>query len=158
MKDQDIVDLSWDDFDELRDPRADINGFDAIVDRAISRRGFMSGVLAFGSGAAVFGSGVLAGTQQAVAQTHGFAFEPIGISTDHNIHVPEGYEWKAVVRWGDALFSDATSAYSPVDGVDLSQALRATWTHPLSMRFPVSETETKAFAKAFHDWVRFTCN
>ena len=111
------VDLSWDEFDELRQPRADKSDFDAVVDRAISRRGFLGGVLAFGSGAAVFGSGVLGSATSARAASAVFGFEPIGIATDFDIHVPAGYEWRPLVRWGDALFSEAENAYSAVDGV-----------------------------------------
>ena len=54
MDDTSHIDMSWDDFDEMRDPRPDENQFDAVVERAVSRRGFLGGALAFGSGAAVF--------------------------------------------------------------------------------------------------------
>ncbi|OUD10652.1 transcriptional initiation protein Tat [Marivivens niveibacter] len=116
MTDIKDVDLSWDDFDELRDPRPDANEFDAVVDRAISRRGFLGGVLAFGSGAAVMGS-VMGSATSANAQAAAFKFAPIGIATDHDIHVPEGYQWKTLVRWGDALFSEANGAYDAENGV-----------------------------------------
>ncbi|MBN9887533.1 PhoX family protein [Salipiger abyssi] len=116
------VDLSWDAFDELRDPRPDANGFDAVVERAISRRGFLGGALAFGSGAAVFGTGVLSSATSARAQASAFGFEPIGIATDFDIHVPAGYQWKPLVRWGDALFSDAEGAYSPETGVSVEMS------------------------------------
>ncbi|MGR3376093.1 PhoX family protein [Salipiger abyssi] len=116
------VDLSWDEFDELRDPRPDANGFDAVVERAISRRGFLGGALAFGSGAAVFGTGVLGSASSARAQASAFGFEPIGIATDYDIHVPAGYRWKPLVRWGDALFSEAEGAYSPETGVSVEMS------------------------------------
>ncbi len=111
------MNLSWDEFDELRDPRPDQNGFDAVVERAISRRGFLGGALAFGSATAVFGAGMMGSATSARAQAAGFAFKPIGIATDFEIHVPEGYAWKPLVRWGDALFSEAKDAYSPETGV-----------------------------------------
>lgn len=123
MTDIDTTDLSWDDWDELKSPRADNNDFDAVVDRAVSRRGFLGGALAFGSGAAVMGSGLLSSTS-AQAAGHGFDFTPIGIATDHEIHLPDGFEWKTLARWGDALFSDAASAYSPVGGVDPAKSDR----------------------------------
>ncbi|WP_425052046.1 PhoX family protein [Psychromarinibacter sp. S121] len=116
------VNLSWDDFDELRDPRPATNDFDAVVERAISRRGFLGGALTFGSAAAVFGSGVLGSATSARAQAAGFNFEPIGIFTDHDIHVPAGFEWKPLVRWGDALFSEAEGAYSPETGVPVEMS------------------------------------
>ncbi|MDD9733532.1 PhoX family phosphatase [Mameliella sp. AT18] len=122
MKKSDIVDLSWDDFDEMRDPRPAQTDFDAVVERAISRRGFLGGALAFGSGAAVFGAGVLSSATSARAQAAAFDFEPIDIATDFDIHVPAGYQWKPLVRWGDALWSEADGAYSPETGVPADMA------------------------------------
>ncbi|AJE47666.1 PhoX family protein [Celeribacter indicus] len=122
MKDKDIIRLSWDEFDEMRDPRPATNDFDAVVERAISRRGFLGGVLAFGSGAAVMGTGLLSSTTSAQAQAAAFRFTPIDIATDHDIHVPEGYQWKVLVRWGDPLFSEAEGAYSPETGVPVGMS------------------------------------
>lgn len=68
------------------------------------------------------GTGLFGSATSARAQGSVFAFQPIGIATDFDIHVPQGYQWKTLVRWGDALFSDAEGAYSPENGVpvDLS--------------------------------------
>jgi secreted PhoX family phosphatase len=116
------INLSWDDFDELRDPRPDANGFAAVVERAISRRGFLGGALAFGSASAVFGAGVMGSATSARAQAATFAFEPIGISTDFDIHVPKGYQWKPLVRLGDPLFSEAKDAYSDETGIAIEMS------------------------------------
>ena len=62
MKDIDTYDLSWDDWDELQRPAPDKTDFDDVVDAAMSRRGFLTSVLAYGSGAAVMGTGLLSGT------------------------------------------------------------------------------------------------
>jgi len=43
-----LNDLSFDEFDEAINPKREDNEFDAIVEEAISRRGFMGGVLALG--------------------------------------------------------------------------------------------------------------
>lgn len=123
MVNKSLIDLSWDDFDEHRDPRPDENGFDAVVDRAISRRGFMGGALAFGSGAAVFGTSLMSTTTAAQADGHAkFAFEPIGIATDHAVHVPAGYKSQVMVRWGDPLWSAAEGAYSAETGVPVAMS------------------------------------
>ncbi|MGH1446564.1 MAG: PhoX family protein [Cognatishimia sp.] len=123
MVDQSLTDLSWDDFDEHRDPRPEGNQFDEIVDKAISRRGFLGGALAFGSGAAVFGTGLFNSTTAAQAAGHAkFSFTPIDIATDHAVHVPAEYDHKVLVRWGDALWSEANGAYSAENGVSVDMS------------------------------------
>ncbi len=119
MTDTSLTDLSWDDFDEHRDPRPVENQFDAVVERAVSRRGFLGGALAFGSGAAVFGSGLLSSTSMSQAATAKFNFAPVDVATDFEIHVPAGFKSEVLVRWGDALWSDAEGAYSAETGVSL---------------------------------------
>ncbi|MEM6900970.1 MAG: transcriptional initiation protein Tat, partial [Pseudomonadota bacterium] len=64
MRDE-TYDLSWDEWDELQSPRSEETDFDEVVEVALSRRGFLSGVLAFGSGAAVMGTGTLLSTTSA---------------------------------------------------------------------------------------------
>jgi secreted PhoX family phosphatase len=107
MKDIDTSDMSWDDWDEQIRPAPETTDFDRVVDSAMSRRGFLGSLIAFGSGATVMGTGLLKGTT-ALAGAHAtFAFDPIAAFTDNTVHVPEGYMWRPVARWGDALFSSA---------------------------------------------------
>ena len=115
------ADLSWDEFDELRDPRPTRQQFDEVVDRAMSRRGFL-GVLAIGSGAAVFGSALLGGATSARAQAAAFKFQPVAMGTGFEIQVPPGYAWKPLVRWGDPLVSAAKDSFSPQTGVSLAMS------------------------------------
>ena len=42
-----LEDLSFDEFDEVINPKPEDSDFDAIVEQAISRRGFMGGVARF---------------------------------------------------------------------------------------------------------------
>lgn len=113
MTDVDKLSLSWDEWDELHFPRPKEHDFDGIVESAISRRGFLSGVLAFGSGAAVMGTGLFTSASAEAQTTSRFAFTPIAAQIDGTVHVPEGYSWKLLARWGDPLFSDA-------DGYDVT--------------------------------------
>jgi uncharacterized protein len=118
MSENSLSDLSWDDFDQHRDPRPNQNQFDEVVEKAISRRGFLNGALAFGSGAAVFGTGLFSSSSLVKAQsTTSFAFDAIDIATDFEVHVPEGYSTKVLIRWGDPLWSEANDAYSADTGV-----------------------------------------
>ncbi|MEM0908195.1 MAG: PhoX family phosphatase [Pseudomonadota bacterium] len=114
MSKTDTSDLSWDEWDEHHFPRSAESEFDKVVERAISRRGFLSGVLAFGSGAAAMSAGLLAPGKALAEAGKRFAFSPIPIQTDGTVHVPEGYNWKVLTGWGDPLFSDA-------DGYDVTQ-------------------------------------
>ncbi|WP_108859339.1 PhoX family phosphatase [Ruegeria sp. Alg231-54] len=115
MKDVDTTTLSADDWDELHFPRPEENDFDRVVESAISRRGFLAGVVAFGSGAAAMGAGLMGSTAAHAVTVSRFAFTPIAVQTDGTVHVPEGYEWKVMTRWGDPLFSDA-DGYDITDG------------------------------------------
>ena len=124
MTPKDIHDLSADEWDELNFPRPEGNDFDKVVERAISRRGFLGGVLAFGSGAAVMGVGMLKGTTAMAQPASRFPFTPIAAQTDGTVHVPEGYSWKTLVRWGDPLFSDAADAWDPKAGVSVAMSER----------------------------------
>ena len=107
MKDSETYDLSWDDWDELQRPAPATTDFDTVVDAAISRRGFLTGVLAYGSGAAVMGTGLFSATSADAMTAGRFGFTPIPIQTDFTVHVPEGYSWQPVAKWGEPLFSDA---------------------------------------------------
>ena len=124
MNNIDIQSLSADEWDELKFPRPEVQDFDRVVERAISRRGFLGGVLAFGSGAAVMGAGLLKGTTALAQPASRFPFMPIAAQTDNTVHVPEGYSWKTLVRWGDALFSDAEGAFDPQNGVSVAMSER----------------------------------
>ena len=86
----DTSDLIWDDWDELQRPAPETTDFDRIVAAAVSRRGFLSGLVAVGSGAAAMG--LLSGTSAQAAATR-FGFAPVPIATDDTVHVPEGYSW-----------------------------------------------------------------
>ncbi|MFK7871100.1 MAG: PhoX family phosphatase [Roseobacter sp.] len=124
MKDVDQHKMSADEWDEVNFPRPERNDFDDVVERALSRRGFLGGVLAFGSGAAVMGAGMLKGSSALAQPASRFPFTPIAAQTDNTIHVPEGYGWKTLVRWGDPLFSDAEGAFDPEAGVSLEMSER----------------------------------
>ncbi len=121
MKDTPPHLLSFDEFDERKNPRPAVQDFDRVVARAMSRRGFL-GVLAMGSAAAAMGS--LTGAGRAMASTSRFAFTPIDIATDSTIHVPAGYKWQVVAQWGQPLFSDAP-AFDPATGVTAAGQMRA---------------------------------
>jgi len=117
-----LDELSFDDFDEAINPKPENNDFDAIVEQAISRRGFMGGVLAFG-GVATLGVATTALTPiSAEAADNRFGFKAVAAGTDDSIVVPEGYNAHVAARWGDPLFSDVPEFDHATRGTAASQA------------------------------------
>ncbi|WP_159946953.1 PhoX family phosphatase [Rhizobium sp. 18065] len=120
MTDTNTNHLSWDEWDELQNPPPAVTDFDRVVERAVSRRGFL-GVLAMGSAAIAMGSvGNLMNSTSAQAQDAAsrFPFKPIAAQTDTTVHVPEGYNWRPLAKWGQPLFSNVADI-DPVNGVSL---------------------------------------
>lgn len=110
--------LSFDEFDETISPRDETCDFDRVVEAAISRRGFLSGTLAFG-GVAMLGSVLPASEAEAAANR--FAFEQIAANDLDAITVPEGYTYDVVVRWGDPLWPDVPEFDHDTRGTAASQ-------------------------------------
>ena len=117
-----LDELSFDDYDEVINPKPELSDFDNIVEEALSRRGFMGGVLAFG-GVATLGVGSTALTPIAAqAATNRFGFNAVATSIDDTIVVPDGYNWHVAARWGDPLFSDTPEFDHETRGTAASQA------------------------------------
>jgi secreted PhoX family phosphatase len=111
-------DLDFDEFDEVINPRPEGCDFDNVVEAAISRRGFMCGVMAFGSIAALGG----AASVPALAAGSRFAFDAVPASTDDDIKLPAGYSARVMLRWGDPIFADAPEFDHATRGTPDSQA------------------------------------
>ncbi len=119
MANIDTKDLSFDEFDEVVNPRPEENDFDRIIESAISRRGFLGGVLAFGSFTALGTSLVPTGAK---ASDGRFAFTQIPTSTADAVIVPEGYKSEVLVQWGDPLWSGVPEFDDATRGTADSQA------------------------------------
>jgi len=116
MTDRPLSELSFDDHDEALSPRPAEQEFDRVVEAALTRRGFLGGALAFGSAAGLMGA---PGGARAASR---FGFDPIPIATDDSVHVPEGYHWQVLARWGDPVFADAPGFDPETRGTGASQA------------------------------------
>ena len=112
--------LSFDEFDEKINPRPEENDFDRIVEAAIDRRGFLGGVLAFGSVSAL-GGAMLPSTADAAGTR--FAFDQIGTSVADTIELPAGYKMDVVVRWGDPILPGGAEFDHATRGTADSQAM-----------------------------------
>ncbi|SIQ13663.1 hypothetical protein SAMN05880582_101872 [Rhizobium sp. RU20A] len=116
--------MSWDEWDERQNPPPAVTDFDRVVERAVSRRGFLGGILAFGSAAAAMGTiGQLMSSTavEAADATSRFPFTPVPAGTDATVHVPDGYNWNPLAKWGQPLFSNVADV-DPAKGVSLENS------------------------------------
>ena len=97
--------LSFDEFDELRDPRPEASDFSAICERRYARRSFLGGAAAVGAAAFVRSVANSTGAvRSALASGHGWLdFKPIQTSTADTITLPQGFSWHRVISWGDPM-------------------------------------------------------
>ena len=117
-----LDDLSFDDYDEVINPKPEESDFDAIVEQAISRRGFLGGVVSMG-GVATIGVASTALTPIAAeAADSRFGFTAVAANTLDTITVPDGYNWHVAARWGDPLFSDVPEFDHDTRGTAATQA------------------------------------
>ncbi len=112
-------DLSFDDFDELRNPGPELTEFDKVVDRAISRRGLMRGGIAFGAAAFVTGTTSFSATNAEAASR--MAFDAVPANTLDTVTVPKGYNWHVVAKWGEPLWSNAPEFDQATRGTGVTQ-------------------------------------
>ncbi len=119
MSDQEI---SFDDFDEQVNPKPEENDFDRILETALTRRGLLKSVIAYGSVAALGGTATSLIPGEALASKDRFAFSPIDANSLDDISLPEGYSSQIVARWGDPLWSDGVEFDHATRGDASSQA------------------------------------
>ncbi|EFO30505.1 twin-arginine translocation pathway signal sequence domain-containing protein [Roseibium sp. TrichSKD4] len=119
MQPEDNHDLSFDEFDEIVNPRPEENDFDRVVEAALSRRGFLGGVLAFGSFTALAGNTAFSVSEAAADR---FAFDAIPTNGEDAVTVPAGYKADVMVRWGDPLWSDVPEFDHATRGTSETQA------------------------------------
>ena len=120
MTPYDKEEISFDDWDEIQNPRPEECDFDRVVEAAISRRGFLGGVLAFGSFAAL--GGTMTSTD-AMAAANRFAFDQIPTNGADDITLPPGYKMDVLVRWGDPILPGGVEFDHATRGTSESQAL-----------------------------------
>ncbi len=118
----DYATLSFDEFDELNDPRPQETEISQLAEKAISRRGFLSGSVSFGAAAFLLGTSALTPSTARAAGLW-LPFEPIAANTLDTVTVPEGYSWHTVVRWGDPLWSRGDAFDHATRGTGASQEL-----------------------------------
>ncbi len=94
--------------------------FERIAERAIARRGFLGGVVAFGASAFVAGVGTLA-PKSASAKVAWLDFEPVAANSLDTVTVPKGFQWHRVISWGDPLWSSGVAFDQATRGSGASQ-------------------------------------
>jgi secreted PhoX family phosphatase len=122
MTEMDLSTLSFDEFDEMNDPRPQETEFAVLAEKAISRRGFLGTTASFGAAAFLLGTSALTSTTARAAGLW-LSFEPVAANTLDAVTVPEGYSWHTVVRWGDPLWSRGDAFDHTTRGTGASQEL-----------------------------------
>ncbi|MCY4450873.1 MAG: PhoX family phosphatase [Immundisolibacterales bacterium] len=117
-----VNELSCEEFDEIHHPRPMETDFGRLVEREISRRGFLGAGIAFGASAFVVGAGGLR-PSTARAAGHGFGFEAIPANTLDTVTVPSGYNWHVVAKWGEPMWSNGAEFDHMTRGTGESQEL-----------------------------------
>ena len=114
--------LSFDEFDEVHYPRPMETDFGRLVEKEISRRGFLGAGIAFGAAAFVTTAGVL---RPSTARAAGdmFGFEAIPTNTLDTITVPPGYNWHVAAKWGEPMWSNSIEFDHMTRGTGESQEL-----------------------------------
>ena len=115
-------DLSFDEFDEIHYPRPLETDFGRLVEKEISRRGFLGAGIAFGAAAFVTTAGVL---RPSTARAAGdmFGFEAIPTNSLDTVTVPPGYNWHVVAKWGEPMWSNSVEFDHMTRGNGESQEL-----------------------------------
>ncbi|WP_029065312.1 PhoX family phosphatase [Labrenzia sp. DG1229] len=112
---------SFDAFDEAINPPPEVTEFDSVVEEALSRRDFLSGLVSFGAGSFVVGASAL-NPEVAKAQRSRFDFMQVAANSLDTVTVPEGYSSQIVVRWGDPMYSNVPEFDHVTRGTADSQA------------------------------------
>ncbi len=116
-----MSELSFDEFDEIHYPRPLETDFGRLAERAVSRRGFLGGSVAFGAAAFVASAGALRPLSARAADR--FGFEPVAANGLDTVTVPSGYNWHVVARWGDPMWSNGVEFDHMTRGTGESQEL-----------------------------------
>jgi secreted PhoX family phosphatase len=96
---------TFDAYDEVLRPPPDQTDFDNVLDRALSRRKFLGGSVAFSTAAFIMGTTAL--TPLSSHASSRLTFDPVKTSTADTVIIPDGFRWHVVASWGDPLWSDA---------------------------------------------------
>ena len=114
--------ISPDDFDDIHYPRPEATDFEKLVDKMISRRGFLGRGAAFAATAFVMSAGGI-DPLSAFANADRFGFEAVPANTRDTVTVPRGYSWHVVARWGDPMWTRGPAFDHATRGTGASQEL-----------------------------------
>ena len=117
-----VHELSCEEFDEIHHPRPMETDFGRLVEKEISRRGFLGAGVAFGAAAFVTTAGVLRPSAARAADDM-FGFDAVAANSLDTVTVPPGYNWHVVARWGDPMWSNGVEFDHMTRGTGESQEL-----------------------------------
>ena len=93
---------TFNEFDDINNPRPDETDFGRLADRAMSRRGFPGSL-----GAAGLVAGATSLTPFKARAADRMGFKAVAANSLDTVTLPDGFSWKTLVRWGAPLWSTA---------------------------------------------------
>lgn len=113
------TDITFDEFDDLGNEHQNEIEIYGVIERAVSRRSFLSGTAAASAAALAAGTGMM---QPAMAMgASRFGFDAVAANSLDTITVPKGYAWQVVMKWGEPLWSGAAEFDEATRGTGESQ-------------------------------------
>jgi secreted PhoX family phosphatase len=159
--------MSTTDLDDIASNTSSSRHFNEVVERAVSRRGFLKRGLGAGA-VSFFGASLVAcgsddddpidagggdGNGQPVGNPgtnpdvevpppRGLAFQAVPISVADTVTVPPGYRWAVINRWGDKLFPNSPELRADASDDAAAQAMQIGYNHDGLHFFPIDAKDS----------------
>jgi len=115
--------VSFDDFDDLHYPRPAKSDIASLIDKALSRRKFLSAALASSVVSGLASAGATRSSFAGTSGQEGFHFTPVATTAADTITLPKGFNYHVMVSWGDPMWSQSIPFDRQTLGTGQSQEL-----------------------------------
>jgi secreted PhoX family phosphatase len=114
---------TFDEIDQRNHPRSQTSEFSALADALFSRRQWLGSSAGLGLGLFLGGYDRADAAQSHVSMQPRIEFKPIAANALDTVTLPEGYQWRVLASWGDAILPGGTPFDPVTRGTSTSQNL-----------------------------------